>query len=93
MSSKSSVPICPKCASSNINFQLTPKMLKKSFGTHNYKAKNATIALCNNCGHSWRYRETKEKVKLVVVGILVILLLVISFVIMISSISNAFINH
>ena len=38
-------------------------------------------------------RETKEKVKLVVVGILVILLLVISFVIMISSISNAFINH
>lgn len=117
MNDKVNYVICPKCGSSDINFQITTETIKSSIGvgsclgvifllmipivgwiilllsSPNYKAKNSTIALCNNCGHTWKHKENKDKVKLAVVIIFVILSIIISFAVIMSSLGNATIRH
>lgn len=115
MSNKSSIcPICPKCGSSNISFQIMPKTIKGSFGgcsclviifllmipvvgwiflllgSSKYKVKNVTYALCSSCGHTWRYWETKEKIKLIITIVIAIIVLFISIFIMINSILSQY---
>ena len=89
MKNKSGLMLCSKCGSSNITFQVIPKKMKKSFWTSHYKAANATFALCNDCGHRWQHRETKEKIQLILkTSVIIVFSIIIIFLLWVGTSYN-----